>query len=67
MQASSVSIPTQKKHSLGTAIKMKLFDNFHHIIENPPKEDLKQLDQSEKFSFKFNNSQIITLYRTRVK
>ena len=43
MQASSVSIPTQKKHSLGTAIKMKLFDNFHHIIDNPPEEDLKQL------------------------
>ena len=55
MQSSSVSIPTQKKHSLGTAIKMKLFDNFHHIVENPPEEDLKQLDQSEKFSFKFNN------------
>jgi hypothetical protein len=28
MQSSSVSIPSQKKHSLRTAIKMKLFDKL---------------------------------------
>jgi len=44
-----------KKFSLGTSIKMKLFDNFVHIVENPKQEDLKQFYQDDRFTFKFNN------------
>lgn len=55
MQSSSVNIPNNKKYSLGTSIKMMLFDNFHYIVENPSEEDLYKLDKSDKISFKFNN------------
>jgi hypothetical protein len=55
MQSTSVSVLSQKKHSLGTTIKMKLFDNFHHIVENPLEEDLKELNKNVNFTFKFNN------------
>lgn len=44
-----------KKYSLGTSIKMKLFDNFQHIVENPSQTELKEFYQEDKFSFKFNN------------
>lgn len=52
MQQSAIA---GKKYSLGTSIKMKLFDNFQHVVENPSLSDLKQLFQEDKFSFKFNN------------
>jgi hypothetical protein len=46
---------TGKKYSLSTSIKMKLFDNFQHIILNPSLFDLKQCFQEDNFSFKLNN------------
>ena len=52
MQQSTI---TDKKYSLGTKLKMKLFDNFQHIVENPSPQELKELYQQDKFSFKFNN------------
>jgi len=44
-----------KKFSLGTSLKMKMFDNFVHIVENPKAEDLNQFYQDDRFTFKFNN------------
>jgi hypothetical protein len=58
MQSSSVrsgSISSPKSHTLKTAIKLKLFDNFHYFVENPKAADLDALDKSDKFSFKFDN------------
>lgn len=52
MQANAI---TSRKYSLGTALKLKLFDNFLHVVENPSLDDLKTLYQTDKFTFKFNN------------
>jgi hypothetical protein len=52
MQQSAI---TSKKYSLGMSIKMKLFDNFQHIIENPPQTELQAFYKQDKFSFKYNN------------
>jgi len=52
MQPSTIA---GKKYSLGTSIKMKLFDHFQHIVENPSSLELKQFYNQDKFSFKFNN------------
>jgi hypothetical protein len=51
MQTTTIS----RKCSLGTTLKMKLFDTVNHIIDNPPEAELKELYQTDKFTFKYNN------------
>lgn len=45
----------KNKHSLGTTIKMKLFDNFQYVVKNPSVTDLQNFYRQDRFSFKYNN------------
>jgi hypothetical protein len=45
----------EKKHTLSTSIKRKFFNEFNHIVENPPIHDILEFNKVDIIQFKFND------------